>query len=141
MSSQTSKMANLLQTILLDLQNAKAVFDKDAVYFYRKRESGTSTLDTSWQKVEKFLMFLSMASCLCSKTDKNRLGHVPSSIQKTALYDMAWYIQQLLNRPERLDLLNAKQKSHFYDLMQQVFNYIDEKKYYGIWLSRSMAIP
>ena len=72
---------------------------------------------------------------------KNRLGHVPSSIQKTALYDMAWYIQQLLNRPERLDLLNAKQKSHFYDLMQQVFNYIDEKKYYGIWLSRSMAIP
>ena len=40
---------------------------------------------------------------------------------------MAWYIQQLLNRPERLDLLNAKQKSHFYDLMQQVFNYIDEK--------------
>ena len=55
---------------LLDLQNAKAVFDKDAVYFYRKRESGTSTLDTSWQKVEKFLMFLSMASCLCSKTIK-----------------------------------------------------------------------
>ena len=27
---------------LLDLQNAKAVFDRDAVYFYRKRESGTS---------------------------------------------------------------------------------------------------
>ena len=40
---------------------------------------------------------------------------------------MAWYIQQLLNRPERLDLLNTKQKSHFYDLMQQVFNYIDQK--------------
>lgn len=35
---------------LLDLQDAKAVFDRDAVYFYRKRESGTSTLDTSWQK-------------------------------------------------------------------------------------------
>ena len=29
---------------LLDLQDAKAVFDRDAVYFYRKRESGTSTL-------------------------------------------------------------------------------------------------
>ena len=71
---------------------------------------------------------------------KNRLGHVPSSNTKNRIIRYAWYIQQLLNRPERLDLLNAKQKSHFYDLMQQVFNYIDEK-YYGIWLSRSMAIP
>ena len=33
---------------------------------------------------------------------------------------MAWYIQQLPNRPERLDLLNTKQKITFYDLMQRV---------------------
>ena len=84
---------------LLGLQDAKAVFDKDAVYFYRKRESGTSTLDTSWQKVEKFSNVFEYGFLPMLQTYKNRLGSVPSSIQKTALYDMAWYIQQLLNRP------------------------------------------
>lgn len=130
---------------LLDLQNAKAVFDKDAVYFYRKRESGTSTLDTSWQKVEKFSNVFEYGFLPMLQNYKNCLGHVPSSIQKTALYDMAWYIQQLLNRPERLDLLNAKQKSHFYDLMQQVFNYIDEKNIMefglaGVWLFHKVGM-
>ena len=130
---------------LLDLQDAKAVFDRDAVYFYRKRESGTSTLDTSWQKVEKFSNVFEYGFLPMLQNYKNRLGHVPSSIQKTALYDMAWYIQQLLNRPERLDLLDTKQKSHFYDLMQQVFNYIDEKNIMefglaGVWLFHKVGI-
>ena len=121
------------------------MFDKDAVYFYRKRESGTSTLDTSWQKVEKFSNVFEYGFLPMLQNYKNRLGSVPSSIQKTALYDMAWYIQQLLNRPERLELLNAEQKAHFYALMKQVFNYIDEKNIMefglaGIWLFHKVGM-
>lgn len=130
---------------LLNLQNAEVVFDKEAVYFYRKRESGTSTLDTSWQKKEKFSNVFEYGFLPMLKSYQNRLGSVPASIQKTALYDMAWYVHQLLNRPERTDFLSEEQKKHFHSLMNQVFSYIDTKSIMefglaGVWLFHKVGM-
>ena len=130
---------------LIDLQNSEVVFDKEAVYFYRKRESGTSTLDTSWQKVEKFSNVFEYGFLPMLQGYKSRLGHVPANIQKTALYDMAWYVQYLLNRPERTDFLNGAQQKHFYNLINQVFSYIDTKSIMefglaGVWLFHKVGM-
>lgn len=130
---------------LIDLQNSEVVFDKEAVYFYRKRESGTSTLDTSWQKTEKFSNVFEYGFLPMLQGYKSRLGHVPASIQKTALYDMAWYVQYLLNRPERTEFLNEEQKQHFHNLINQVFSYIDTKNIMefglaGVWLFHKVGM-
>lgn len=112
---------------LLPLQNSEVLFNKNAIYFYRKREDGTSTLDTSWQKIEKFSNVFEFGFIPMLQNYKDKFGYVPVSIQKTALYDMCWYIQHLLNRPERTNFLNEQQKHRFYNLMKTVFSYIDEK--------------
>lgn len=130
---------------LIDLQNSEVVFDKEAVYFYRKRESGTSTLDTSWQKAEKFSNVFEYGFLPMLQGYKSRLGHVPASIQKTALYDMAWYVQYLLNRPERTEFLHEEQKQHFHNLINQVFSYIDTKNIMefglaGVWLFHKVGM-
>lgn len=112
---------------LIDLQNTEAIFDKGAIYFYRKRDDSSSTLDTSWKKEEKYSNIFEFGFIPMLKKYKAQLGVIPNYIQKTALYDMSWYVQYLLNRPERINFLNKEQKEKFYSFMKEVFLYIDEK--------------
>ena len=130
---------------LIDQQNSDVIFDKDAIYFYRKRENATSTLDTSWQKPEKFADVFEFGFIPMLQNYKKQFGAVPASIQKTALYDMSWYIQYLLNKPERIDFLSEDQREKFYQLMNSVFSYIDEKNIMefglaGTWLFHKVGM-
>lgn len=104
----------------------KVSFVKDSVYFYRKRGDHTSTLDTSWQKKEKFIDVFIYGFIPMLKMYKENLGFVPKNIQNTALYDMNWYIQYLLNKPEKISFLSTEDKDVFYNLFLEVFDYIDE---------------
>nr|AVE28264.1 TagF-like capsule polymerase Cps1B [Actinobacillus pleuropneumoniae serovar 1 str. 4074] len=110
---------------LFELQHYNALFLKKPVYFYRKREDGTSTLDTSWQKPEKYKNVLEYGFIPMLQKYHNKLSYVPNNIQKTALYDMYWYIQYLLNRPEKIRFLSEKDQAKFYQLYDKVFEYID----------------
>lgn len=130
---------------LLGLQNSDVVFDKDAVYFYRKRDDGTSTLDASWQKFEKYSDVFEFGFIPMLQNYKKQFGAVPASIQKTALYDMSWYVQYLLNHPERINFLNEAQKQKFYNLMNTVFSYIHEKTIMefnlaGVWMFHKIGM-
>lgn len=130
---------------LLGLQNSEVIFDKDAIYFYRKRDDGTSTLDTSWQKFEKYSDVFEFGFIPMLQNYKERFGAVPTSIQKTALYDMSWYVQYLLNRPERINFLSEVQKQKFYNLMNTVFSYIHEKTIMefnlaGVWMFHKIGM-
>ena len=130
---------------LLDLQDSDAIFSREAVYFYRKREDSSSTLDTSWKKREKFSNVFELGFIPMLQAYKDKLGYVPASIQKTALYDMSWYIQYLLNRPEKISFLSANEKEQFSNLVHTVFSFIDEKNIMefglaGTWLFHKIGM-
>lgn len=130
---------------LLGFSDEEVAFIDDSIYFYRKREDGTSTLDTSWGKKEKFKDVFVYGFIPMLKMYKEKLGFVPKNIQKTALYDMSWYVQYLLNKPEKIDFLSIEDKIIFYDLFLEVFEYIDEDTIMsfsmaGVWFFQKVGM-
>lgn len=103
------------------------VFLKDSIYYYRKRGDNSSTLDNAWKKPEKFYNVLKYGHLDMLITYKEKLGVIPLHIQRTALYDMAWYINYLMNNDHKIDFLTLDQKNEFLKLAKNIFSYIDDQ--------------
>lgn len=58
---------------------------RDSKYFYRKREDGTSTLDTAWQKVERFTTTPKNGYLKIINKCYSKYGYVPEYIQRTLI--------------------------------------------------------
>ncbi|MFL5731544.1 MAG: glycosyltransferase family 2 protein, partial [Cytophagaceae bacterium] len=70
-------------------------FAEKAKYYYRKREDGTSTLDTAWKKEGLFGDVLEHGCLQMLKRYSENNGQVPPFIQRTVLYHLIWYIKRL----------------------------------------------
>jgi glycosyltransferase involved in cell wall biosynthesis len=57
---------------LLDLEDAPIAFLSSAIYYYRKRENGSSTLDTAWEKPGRFNVQLRLGYLDLIKQSLNR---------------------------------------------------------------------
>lgn len=130
---------------LLLSNNSFSVFLNKATYFYRKREDGSSTLDLAWKRKEKYKDVLIYGFLETLDSYYKEFGFVPKNIQNTVLYDLVWYIQYLLNKPEKLDFLSEIEKKDFYELYKEVFSYIDEDtildfKLAGTWFFHKIGM-
>ena len=110
---------------LLNAQGGFAWFADNVIYNYRKRDDGTSTLDGSWNKIEKFSKVLEYGFLDLLQNYKKHLGYVPENIQMTAMYDMYWYLVHLLNQSEKIDFLTEEERINYHNLYRQVMEYID----------------
>lgn len=102
-------------------------FLKNSVYYYRKRTDSSSTLDTAWTKPEKFYNVLKYGHLDMLMSYPKKLGFVPPHIQRTALYDMTWYVHYLMNNDSKINFLSQDQKNEFLKLVKLIFSYIDDK--------------
>lgn len=102
-------------------------FLKNSVYYYRKRSDSSSTLDTAWTKPEKFYNVLKYGHLDMLMSYQRKLGFVPLHIQRTTVYDMAWYVKYLINNDYKVDFLSQDQKEEFLKLLKLIFSYIDDK--------------
>lgn len=130
---------------LLNLNEEKVIFVEKSIYFYRKREDGTSTLDSSWEKEEKFKDVFVYGFMPMLEMYKEKFGFVPKNIQKTVLYDMNWYLQYLIDKPEKINFLSDQRKKLFYKLFLDVFKYIDKETIMsfsmaGAWFFQKVGI-
>lgn len=137
--------AHFISKYLLNIEDGYILFMKDAEYIYRKREDGTSTLDTSWSKPERFTNVPEFGYLDTLKMYRNTYGSVPVNIQKTILYEALWYIKHLDNRPERTHFLSDSEKNFFIEKMKEIFSYIDNETIMkfnlaGIWFYHKMAM-
>lgn len=101
------------------------VFLKKAKYYYRKRSDGTSTLDTSWQTVGKFIDVLDNGYLNLLEISQKENKKVPIYIQRTVLYDLMYHFRRIVDNPDKLDFFTNDQKEKYKLLLQQIFTYID----------------
>ncbi|MDR0579950.1 MAG: CDP-glycerol glycerophosphotransferase family protein, partial [Campylobacteraceae bacterium] len=100
-------------------------FSSKAKYFYRKRENGTSTLDSTSKHYGAYLDVLEFGYIDLLVKYKNAYGIVPAYIQKTVLYDMNYIIKRVVNNENIIGFLNNRQIKKFVDLTDTIFGYID----------------
>lgn len=125
-------------------QDGHIVFCSRAKYFYRKRSDNSSSLDSSWEKVGKYTDVLEYGYLDLLETFYG-LGEVPKSIQWTVLYDLIWHFKRLVQRPERLNILNENQKEIYFNFLKDIFSYIDVKQIIefnlaGAWFYHKVGI-
>jgi glycosyltransferase involved in cell wall biosynthesis/CDP-glycerol glycerophosphotransferase (TagB/SpsB family) len=110
----------------LNCESGRTYFIKASKYFYRKREDQSSTLDNAWKSIGKFDHVLRYGHLGMLKEYKEKTGNVPGFIQRTTLYDIAWYIKYLLNDDNKISHLSDEEKNNFWDLLYNIFEYIDD---------------
>ncbi len=118
--------AHFVNHYLIDnFSTGSVAFLKDAKYYYRRRRSKNSTIDTSWRKKELFDDVLRYGCLDLFETAEKKLGHIPKFLQRTVLYHLSWYYKYIVDRPETVTFLDDEQQKRFQVLLRKNFTYID----------------
>lgn len=124
---------------IADCAEGQCLFLRDARFYYRKRASKDSVVDTMWGRKEFFTDVLREGYLDILHYCLHKHGKVPPFVQLSVLYDLSWKIRALVNRqyPEALPL-NEEEKEYFLSLMDNIFQFIDAEtvKQYPEMLSR-----
>lgn len=117
--------AHFVNCYLIENNQFSVTFLETAKYYYRRRETKNSTIDTAWEKKELFDNVLRFGCLdLFKKADK-KLGYVPRYLQRTILYHLAWYYKYLVDHNEKISFLSDDEQITFHNLLEQLFEYID----------------
>ncbi|EOJ0536466.1 CDP-glycerol:glycerophosphate glycerophosphotransferase, partial [Campylobacter jejuni] len=114
--------ARFINEYLLQNIDKNSLFLKNARYFYRKRKDQNSTLDSK-SKIKDYYTVVPKLGYL--KLLKDIKGAIPAFIQNVILYDLCWYIKELLNCNRKLQILNSSEKQEFYKILFEIFTYIE----------------
>lgn len=122
-----------------------AAFLQHSKYYYRKREDGSSTLDTSWTKKERFLNVPEYGYLDVLKSYHETEGAVPVNIQRTVIYEIVWYLKWLTNHGERSAFLSTDEKREFISKLKELFVFIDKNtimnfELAGAWFFQKVAM-
>lgn len=98
----------LLSRYILSIPAGSVLFCKNAIYYYRKRSDGTSTLDGAWADKRHFEDVFTygyiplLKSCMESNCSKGRKLY----IQNVCLYDLYWHVIRNTNNVRTTDFFN-----------------------------------
>lgn len=117
--------ANFVNTYLSYCGDESVVFLKKSKYYYRKRASKNSTLDTSWLTKKKFSDVFVYGK-LSLLTHWKTKGAIPTFIQNVVIYDCSWHLRYLINRPDRISFLTKDEKTQYLHYLAEVYSYCDK---------------
>lgn len=111
----------------LYMPQKQIAYASDSHYIYRKRAEGNSTLDGSWENVNRFTLVpkIGYLALLEESIDKNK--KIPYAVQRLIMYDLVWYFKKIINIPHSLSFLTLSEKEEFKRLIYQIFKYIDKE--------------
>lgn len=104
-----------------------AGFGPKAKYYYRKRDDGTSTLDSAWSKVGRYTDVLEFGYLRSMHTYLEKFGSIPEHFQRTVLYDLTWHVKTLVNHSEIASFLTEDERDRYFSLLDQIFALIDDR--------------
>ncbi|EDN5834556.1 glycosyltransferase [Campylobacter coli] len=120
--------AKFINEYLLKNINLKSAFLPTVRYFYRKRESKNSTVDSNL-KNSNYYLNVSKNGTLAMLLWYN--DNRPKHIQVLALYHFIWQIKYLINSPEKISILNGNEKKEYLNLLDENFYYIESETILG----------
>lgn len=139
--------AHFVNRFLLQNREKHIAFLKDAVYYYRKRSDGSSTLDLSWTHpgTHRDVLRYGCLDLLRTSSLMNEDGRVDRWIQRTVLYHLIWQIKRIVSQPHALAHLEEDGRAEFLSLLEEIFAYIDSStirsfNLAGAWLFHKMGI-
>lgn len=121
--------AKFINEYLLKNINSKSAFLPKAKYFYRKREDGSSTLDSKLKHKDYYLN-VTKNGYLDILQKSNHHEYPPLFIQILVLYDLYWQIKNLINSSEKVFMLNKKEREEYLTLLGKIFQLINVE---AIW--------
>lgn len=137
--------AHFIARYLLNNQHGYAAFLGGSKYYYRKRGDGTSTLDTAWQKKERFLTVPKYGYLTILNQYAESIGYVPNNIQRTMLYEITWFMKWLINRGERAAFLSSIEKQICIGYLKEAFVHLNKENIInfdlaGAWFFHKVAM-
>lgn len=112
---------------LVKLKHGKIIFLKNSIYYYRKRENKSSTLDIAWNTKEKFSNVIEGYKKYINENLKRFDGKLPDHVQYTLLYEIFWYLKVLINQPEAASHLTKEEQKKFVHSISSLIDFIDYK--------------
>jgi glycosyltransferase involved in cell wall biosynthesis len=120
----TFEDGHFVNKLLVSNPDTQVIFLRKPTYYYRKRESATSTIDGSAENEAWYLDQLKFGYLDLLEYAQQTRGEVPRFLQRTVLYDVFWRIKHLAGHPERDGILNETQQAEFFELIERIFSYI-----------------
>ena len=129
----------------LSLDDGMIAFVPGAKYYYRKREDGSSTLDTAWSHPGRYDTQIRLGNLGIISESIKRFGIVLPYIQRTVLYDLSWHFKRLINHDEKLSHLTSEQKEIYKSLVEEVMSHISVETIMsfdlsGIWFYQKLGL-
>ncbi len=137
--------AHFIGKYLLSLEDTSIGYVPNAKYYYRKRSSGDSALDTSGTKAKLFNDGLKYG-CLELLSDAKKIkGYVPEHTQRTVLYYFSLFYKAIMDNSKIISFLSDDQIANFKLLLQEIFDYINIETIQkfnlsGFWLLHKIGL-
>lgn len=106
---------------------ANQLFVSNANYFYRKRDSNNSLVDTAWSKKEKYSDQIRFGYLALLKQSISDYDQVPRWAQRTVFYDLVWHFKLFFNNHKNWALVPEDLRLRYFELLEEVFSYIDSE--------------
>lgn len=117
-----------------------------ARYLYRKRGNGSSLVQSSWGRLERYDEVLRFGYLGLLNGLHNELGIVPRWAQNMVLYDLQWYLTEDKKMHSSSAWIPEDRLDVFHDLLLQIFQMIDFEaiKEYNLtsmsWITRTAML-
>lgn len=130
---------------LLGLDNNHVAFITEPKYYYRKRENGTSTIDTAWEKPGRFDAQLRLGYQSLINESLKRYGSVKPYIQRTIFYDLAWHFKRFINNEGKLSHLTPAARDKYTTILREIMEHISYEtmlsfELAGLWFFQKFGL-
>lgn len=116
--------AHFVGCYLQPLKNKQVAFLAAPRYYCRRFTEINSSLDTGWQKEEHFDEVTVYSYQALFDAYIAQGYNVPKYVQRTVLYDLVWYLKEIIDRPEIVAFLTLPQKERFLAYLDKLFSSI-----------------
>lgn len=118
--------AHFTARYLLGNKSPKVTMLKNAKYCYRRRGDGSSLVQTSWQKPEKYIDLPKFGYLALLEGTLEEYGTIPEWVQNVVLYDIFWYLREDDRMHSATANIDPKLSKSFHETLEKIINLIDE---------------
>ncbi|XBH21988.1 CDP-glycerol glycerophosphotransferase family protein [Jonesiaceae bacterium BS-20] len=140
---RASEDAVFLLEVLSRSDKALLGINADSVYYYRKREAGTSALDTLSQSSTSYVERLEQGYLRVFNQIRRTSGQIPNWMMSTILYEFRWLFGAENSIQNKETVLGVEGRARFLEVVTQLLSHVSKDAILGYrttWMSWEIRI-